>query len=305
MKLRTALYIFICITYVSTAWAVDEIRVAGPMSETDKRSLYKNSVLKLILDASIERYGEYKLITNGPIVTRARAVRLLKEGEVINLHISTGIEDFEFNSITIRANLRKSLASYRLLLIPISKQAQFTDVATVDDLKKFKAGAMQHSKTKKQLRLAGLDVEDGTDFDGLFQMLAGQRYDYIVRGINEIYYEMSSGLPAFENLMVAPDIAIYIPMSTYIFVTKNDPKLAERIIYGLNIIRSNGDFDKNFHNYYDESIRKSNLLNRKIISLNSNHPDIYKSSEIWRYLEQINNNNAETIASPQTHLAVE
>ena len=254
------------------------------MSATDKRGLYKNEILKLALDASVNRYGEYTLSINGPIVSRARAKNLLIDGDIINLHISTGIEFFEFSSITIRANLRKGLPSFQLLLVPFIKQDTFKGVNTLDKLKQFKAGVMPNSNLGMQLKLAGFTVEESHDFDGLFQMLAGQRYNFTARGTNEIYQEINSGLPAFDSLVVVPDVAIYTPMSTYIFVSRNYPKIAERINYGLKVIRNNGVFDDIFFNHYGESLKKADLLNRKIIVINGRGDNIYKASEIWQYL---------------------
>ena len=261
------------------------------MSATDKRGLYKNEILKLALDASIDRYGEYTLSTNGPVVSRARAKNLLSDGDIINLHVSTGIEFFEFSSITVRANLRKGLASFQMLLVPFIKQDAFKDVDTLDKLKQFKAGVMPNSNLGMQLKVADFTVEESHDFDALFQMLAGQRYDFTARGINEVYQEIDSGLPAFDSLVVVPDVAIYTPMSTYIFVSRNYPRIAERINYGLRVIRSNGVFDETFFKHYGKSLKKSNLLNRKIIMIDERGNNIYENSEVWRYLKKLDTAN--------------
>lgn len=286
MRLHFILFFLLLASISRSTLAIDHIRIAGPMSATDKRGLYKNEILKLALDASIDHYGEYTLSINGSAVSRARAKNLLIDGDIINLHISTGIEFFEFSSITIRANLRKGLSSFQMLLVPSIKQDTFKNVDTLDKLRQFKAGVMPHSNLGMQLKVAGFAVEESYDFDGLFQMLAGQRYDFIARGTNEIYQETESGLPAFDSLVVAPDVAIYTPMSTYIFVSHNYPKIAERINYGLRVIRKNGTFDEAFFNYYGESLKKADLLNRKIIVVNERGNNIYENSEIWQHLKK-------------------
>lgn len=285
MKLHFILFFLLLASITSSTLAIDHIRIAAPMSETDKRGLYKNKILKLALDASVNRYGEYTLSINGPVVSRARAKNLLSEGDIINLHISTGIEFFEFSSITVRANLRKGLPSFQLLLVPFIKQDTFKGVDTLDKLKQFKVGVMPSSNLGMQLKVAGFTVEESHDFDGLFQMLAGQRYNFTARGINEVYQEINSGLPAFDSLVVVPDVAIYTPMSTYIFVSRHYPKIAERVNYGLKVIRENGVFDDVFFSHYGESIKKADLLNRKIIVINERGNNIYKASEIWQHLK--------------------
>jgi len=281
------LFFLLLTSITSSTLAVDHIRIAAPMSATDKRGLYKNEILKLALDASTSRYGEYTLSINGPVVSRARAKKLLIDGDIINLHISTGIEFFEFSSITVRANLRKGLSSFQMLLVPFIKKDTFKDVNTLDKLKQFKAGVMPNSNLGIQLKVAGFAVEESHDFDGLFQMLAGQRYDFTARGANEIYKEIASGLPAFDSLMVVPDVAIYTPMSTYIFVSRNYPRIAERINYGLRVIRNNGTFDEVFFNHYGEILKKADLLNRKIIVINERGNNIYENTEVWQHLKSM------------------
>lgn len=286
------LFLLLASTSHSTL-AIDHIRVAGPMSATDKRGLYKNEILKLTLDASTDRYGEYTLSTSGPIVSRARARNLLIDGDIINLHVSTGIEFFEFSSITIRANLRKGLSSFQMLLVPSINQDAFKNVNTLDRLRQFKAGIMPNSNLGMQLEVEGFTVEESHDFDGLFQMLAGQRYDFTARGTNEAYKEINSGLPAFDSLVIVPDVAIYTPMSTYIFVSRNYPKIAERINYGLRVLRNNGTFDDIFFKHYGESLKKAGLLNRKIITINNHGNNMYENSEIWQYLKNTAQKNTQ------------
>lgn len=64
-------------------------------------------------------------------------------------------------------------------------------------------------------------------------MLNHDRFDFLPRGVNEIFEEYALRKDLLENVIIEPHLALYIPGATYVFVSPKYPELAERLEIGL------------------------------------------------------------------------
>jgi ABC-type amino acid transport substrate-binding protein len=171
--------------------------------------------------------------------------------------------------IPIRIPIRKGLLNYRLLLTNKSELSKFEGIVTLEQLKKLKAGLVDRWITSDILQHNNFNILRILDYDSLFRMLIAKRYDYTVRGVNEIYGELTSHKYKDADFAVVPNIGLYINSPTYFFISKRHPKLAKRVELGFELMLENGQFDQIFYKWHQKSIDKANLKGRVLININN------------------------------------
>lgn len=166
--------------------------------------------------------------------------------------------------MAIRIPVLKGLLGYRLFLIRRHDIEKFDQIESLYQLQTLKAGLRQQWSTTDAMTRLGFQIVTGSNYEGLFTMLMANRFDYFPRGVNEIFREYDLRSCDLPDIVIEPSLALYLPQPTYIFVSKNTPRLAQRIETGLRHMIQDGSFDKLFGVYHESSIQQAELANRKI-----------------------------------------
>ncbi len=174
--------------------------------------------------------------------------------------------------LPIRIPIFKGLLGYRLLIIRNGEQALFNDIYTLRDLqKKVLFGQGKAWADVEVLASNGIGVVTAMEYEHLFNMLNAGRFDAFPRGLHEPWSEVSSrpklGLAIEEKLIV-----VY-KMPLYFFVSPKNTELATDLENGLLAMVEDGSFDRFFfsHPVVKNALAKSNLANRRVISLDNPH----------------------------------
>ncbi len=268
-KLAAVCLLLICHGFSSFSVAEDVIKISQGQSERDQRTKYTYEVLDTALKLSESRYGPYKIEIVGRGKPNLRALKLLQDGEVINVALAITRPKWEQTTIAIRVPVRMGLLSYRLLAVDKSNTDIFEQVETVADLKKLRVGLRLSWATSDLMKLLGYNVINAYTYDSIFSMLHEGRFDYIPRGVHEIYDEIAVRQKELPNLVVEPNLLMYIPSPYYVFVSKKTPRIAERLRFGLEKMVELGVFREMIERHYGDFIRRANLRNRKIIRLSN------------------------------------
>jgi hypothetical protein len=221
------------------------------------------------LQITEEEFGPFLFEAIEMSMTPKRAIISLKNKENINAYIGPHNKAWDSEVIIIKIPIRQGLLNYRLLLVRESQLAQFSKVKNLEDLGKLNAGLQHHWATTKVFESHGLNVTTTHNFEGLFQMLKWARFDYIPRAVYEIYDELERRQPDLKSLVVEPTLALYLPMSTYIHISPQEPCIARRIEVGLRKLIANGEIKTILDKYYAEDISRANLKNRRIIKISN------------------------------------
>ena len=112
-------------------------------------------------------------------------------------------------------------------------------------------------------------IVTGPEYEGLFDMLIAERFDYFSRGISEAPREYEERKTRLPDLHIEQSILLYYPWPKYFFTSKKTPKLAERIERGLKMMIKDGSFDRHFNKYYKEDIERVNLKSRKLFKISN------------------------------------
>ena len=267
MKNSTVITVVLLTLFVAiSSHAIDEIRFEKGQSASDVRMAHKLEILHTAMDKTIPDYGPYTISADVTLNT-LRAQLAIQEGKTINVYIALTDNIWEKIAIPIRIPIRRGILNYRLLLVHRDDLPLFREVQTIEDLKRLKAGLLHFWTTTKIMQQTGFNIITASNYDGLFKMLDSHRFNYLPRGINEIFAEFEQYKPTLKNIAIEPDLLLVIPTPSYIFVSPQYPRLAQRLKKGLEIMIHDGTFEAIFNKYFAANIKRANLHNRRILRL--------------------------------------
>lgn len=264
--------------------AIDIVRYNPPHSDLDLRNTYPLRVLTAALEATRGDYGDYVIKFSPVLLQRQRALKELEDGKLINVYSAPSSPFWEQSITPIYFPILRGLLNYRSLLINDIDVERFAQLQSVDQLKLFRAGLGLQWSTTKTLQSQGYNVVTSNSYEGLFGMLERHRFDYFIRGINEIYYEFAERTEKYPNMIIEETKIIHLPLPVFLFVSPNQPRLSERIKKGLWVIHENGTFKQIFNQFHEVSIRKSNIKNKTIFHIENNQltaHSIYDNPALW------------------------
>lgn len=253
--------------WAQPARALDTYALDFVFANPDYRDRYALGVLTAALEASSAKYGPFELNVSKRIMERDRLMLEMARGDLVNLTAQITSVEWERRLIPIRIPLDKGFSGYRIFLIDGRRQAQFSAVNTLQQLQALPVGSGRQWSSTPVLRHGGFDVVAGASTNGLHAMLAAQRFAYFPRSIEEALFERDSFAADFPALAVENELALYMPLARYFFISPSQQRLAERLEYGMQLISADGRLDRLFHQAYDGLIEKVGLRKRRIFRL--------------------------------------
>jgi len=229
----------------------------------DGVAAYAKGLLKIILSKMPETY-EWE--ESAPVSTEARITQMLVDNELDIVWYAT-TKEFEERMLPIRVPIYKGLFGYRILLIKRGTQHKFDGIRTLNDLKRVSIAQGRAWADTDVLEANGLNVLKVNQYEGLFFMLDGDRYDAFPRGVHEPWGEMERH-PDLD-LTVEKNLLIVYPNAFYFFVNKENKVFAKKIETAFREAINDGSFDQYFFSnpVVQDVIKNANLSNRTIIRL--------------------------------------
>lgn len=276
--------IYLCVTFFSlgnsaNSLALDVYISPPPQSNLDMRDHYKNALLKLALDVTEDEYGPYEIRLDGPKMNLSRAQRELASGELINTYFAVENPGFDEQTTRIAIPIRRGILHYRLFLVRNEDAEAFSQIENVEQLKKLRTGLQFDWSTTRYLAAYGFSYVRASDYEGMFSMLEQGRFDYILRGANDIYRELEKRPEFAKKVTVAPGVMLYVPISTYAYVSKSHPRLSERLRLGLERISNSGQLAALFNEFFGQSLKRAQLCGRKLLFIEEHHKRIYEQMQ--------------------------
>lgn len=265
------------------------IRINRSKSDQDIRSNYNLSILRKALNHSVQKYGPYRLEIIEQSIPNYRKLQFLRENKLINVAMAMTSQEREQDAIPIRIPIRRGILNYRLLMVHKKHLTKFENITTAAQLQELTVGLRRSWALWDTMSYLDYKVVSAYSYDSVFKMLAKERFDYIPRGIHEIYDEIAIRKKDMPALTVAPKIALYIPAAFYIFVAPNRPEIAHRIEYGLEQMLANNEIVTLFNQFYGEAIKRSDIANRHIINVGNPLMPAetpFERKALWQSFEQ-------------------
>ncbi|HWW72514.1 MAG TPA: hypothetical protein VN089_21440 [Duganella sp.] len=251
------------------AAGIDSYTIDHNFSRPDYRDRYTLQVLRAALQASTAKYGPFELHTSPLGMERDRLMFEMIKGDLVNLSAQITSAEWERNLIPIRIPIDKGVSGYRISLIDGRRQAQFSALTGLAQLKALSLGAGRQWSSTAVFSSAGFDVVPGNSTAGLHSMLAASRFVHFPRGVEEAVFEQEAYVGAFPALAIESSLVIYMPLPRYFFVAPGHQRLARRLEYGLHLLIADGRFDQMFHQAYDGVIEKVALRKRRLFKLDN------------------------------------
>jgi hypothetical protein len=261
--------ILFCLIATASPAADNVLQVVIPPLHTSARehASYFPKLLQLALDKTIASDGPYVIRHHDQQLTSPRQEIELKLNGVINVMWDGSNEKREVELLPVRISLLRQLNDYRVFLIRRDDERKFAAVRTIEDLRKFSAGAGVNWPSTDVLRANGLRVVTSIAYEYLFPMLAVKRFDYMPRGIHEVWYEQQ--VHADKSFVIEQTIFLHYSVPYYFFVSRENIALAARIERGLQIAQKDGSFDALFNSFpsFRRSVAEIKAGKRRVFEL--------------------------------------
>jgi hypothetical protein len=199
--------------------------------------------LKLALARTADGEPAPTLVHAPPDLPRPRLRQMLQDGQ-LDLMWSTTTPEREAQALPVRFDLLKGSNELRFLLVRAADLPALRQVRTLQALRAWRAGAGTYWSDTQILRANGFTVETSTKFELLFRMLKAERFDFMPRTRDEIDAELAFHVD--QGFAELPGLALQYRQPLYFFVTRDKPRLAERLLRGLTLAGADGSFDALF-----------------------------------------------------------
>ena len=251
------------------AWALNDepITVTYVDASDLKRNpnnVYFGALLKLALDKSVSRYGQYALNPIDIEISQKRHLRELDNGTISVFWTMTSYAR-EVDMLPVRVPLTKGMYGIRLFAINSADKDAFAALTTPKMLATWSALLGRDWPDTAIMRVNRFNVRSDVAETELYSVLDKYRGNYFPRAVTEIFSELDSR----PELKVIADehMGLVYPAAVYFFVAKNNPQLAERLQFGLEQAQQDGSFDELFYEFptHKAAFERAQFAKRKLI----------------------------------------
>ena len=173
----------------------------------------------------------------------------------------------EENLLPIRIPIDRGLFGWRIFLIKESDQALFSSLESSAQLAKLRTAQGHDWPDTAILQANKFAISSSKSYEGLFDMLARNHIQYFPRSLLEAELELDAHPQ--QGLAIESQIVLHYQTALYFFVNKNNSELAADLEKGLRKAIADGSFKTLFEYHFRDSIRKYNLPQRRLISINN------------------------------------
>jgi len=261
-----AVLITLLISTIAYANEVEQVRYIDSKDFPDPKQSYFVDLLKLILEASKEQYGDYQLQPVNIEMAQARTSVMLQRNKYIDLTWRMTSQELEQKLQAIYFPILKGLMGCRIFIITKDQQHLFSTSTSLATLQSLHLG-QGHNWADTEILLAnGFNVVQGHD-NFLIDMLKKGRFTYFPRALHEPWPEIAGD----NTLTVEKHLMLQYPAPVFFFVNKENNRLQQRLEHGLSKILASGKFEHFFLNHPITSgiSTKAEVNKRTIFSLNN------------------------------------
>lgn len=244
---------------------------------TPGRLLYELAVVREALQRSEEIYGPYQLELNDSHLSPVRGRSELAAGEKFHFVATTfAAHESTLDVIVVTEPIAFGLLGNRQLIVREQDLETFIDI-DAQQLAGLAAGQGRGWPEINIYQTNNFKVEALSEFSHLFPNLLAGRVDYIPLGIEEVGPTLAAYAEQYPGLAVVPGLLIRYPLPVYFVVTDKQPKLAERLQWGLAKLREEGRLLELFRQYKSHALATLQDPDNKVIELHN--PTLFSSEK--------------------------
>ncbi len=265
------------------AHALDHVIVDRPQSALDSRNDYAMRLLQEVLQRTEREYGPYQIDLAPEYMERERMLRELVRGTVVNVIASLAQPRWEQSLISVQIPIDLGLQSWRVALINQKDQQRFRSVQTVDEVKRLSVGVGHGWASHVLLTAEKFNVVTGVNFEGLYEMLNRGRFDYFLRGVNEVFPELDGHQLKYPSLALDDSFVVRLPLPWLFFISPASPRLGERISAGMEAMLKDGSLKRFMLGYHKDFLVRAKLCTRRVFEVpNANVSSVLLArKDVW------------------------
>lgn len=236
----------------------------------DSRYDYDWAVLRAAMEKTVRAFGPFEQRQSPVAMSPSRVIQeMATPSGRINIFVRASSPELEKQFLPIRLPVDRGLLGYRLLLIRQADRARFAQVKTVADLRPLRAGVGQGWADIAIVQNAGIGVVEGSNYAGLFAMLAAGRFDFFSRSADEALRELNERHAAYPQMEIEPTLLLHYPLPRYFFLRRDaqGELLAQRIEAGMEMMIRDGTLNALFQRYKGDIIATAAMKQRRVIKL--------------------------------------
>ncbi|MDM4766409.1 hypothetical protein [Pelomonas sp. SE-A7] len=235
-----------------------------PPREVDPRHWYPLQLLEMALQAS---GVSFELQPSADIMVQSRSLLEVAAGnEAVHIAWSMTSREREQRLLPVRIPLYRGLYGWRLLLVQRDSLERWSQVRSLDDLRKLELIQGHDWPDTEILRANGIKVNPASTADARINMLRAGRGAGYPRSVLEIWEEQGRQR---DWARIEPRLALHYPTAMYYFVRPGDTRLAGLVERGLNRLLADGRFEQHFEQVYRGDLRQAGLRHRRVIQLSN------------------------------------
>lgn len=218
---RLAALLLACAAF--DARAVDAVIFDRAASSADLRREYSKVLLQQVMERTVPEFGPYTIEYADAHMERPRLLEALKDGKLINVTAYPADAKWLKTLRAVPVPTDMGLQSWRIALIDSKNQERIRKLVLPGGLKEMTAGVGSVWVTRASLQDNGFRYVTGSNYIGLFDMLVAGRFDYLPRGVNEIFQEYDLRKQAFPQLAIEDSIVLHDNIPSMFFVSPKTP----------------------------------------------------------------------------------
>jgi len=242
--------------------------IQGRASAQDTRLDYDRAALRLSLEKTVQKYGPFKMV-EAEFMNTARGIKVAKAGRKKNFFTKQSVSKKllkELGHVSFPVDM--GIVGYRVFFVSPAAKSKLKNTRSLEELKKFTIGQGTGWLDVDILEQNGFKVIKAGSYEGLFQMVAKNRFDLYSRGTNELLGEWKTH-KQIKGFAYDDSVALYYPLPRFFFTHKSNKAAIKRVTEGLITAYNDGSLQKVWAKHYTDSIEFVNLKKRKIFSISN------------------------------------
>lgn len=272
--------VFRCFTIVVVlfvcgfASAKQPVKILGHAENAHTGQLFFSEFMNLLWHEP-ELSDHYQLLEIAEDGYRKQKLEVLLRRKVIDINWAGAKKQLNNQAIKIPLPVVGGLLGYRIALIRSEDAERFAGIASLDDLKAFRACQGETWLDADILEYNGIAVARVSNNQSMVKMLFQGRCDMFPRGIHEVVSELANYQRTFPSVMMDKSLVIQYDFASYLYVRHSDALLAERLTTAFRRVIHNGSYRRLLeeHDYTKHIFPLSQWETARFIYLQNPEPD--------------------------------
>lgn len=238
-------------------------------TELDTRNHYDMALLRLALEKTRAKYGDYRLEPSPPMNT-GRALQELKKGSYVNFIAKQSYSPEYEQQGMLRGSYELDLGvtGYRVCFTRKGLLPELAQLSRLAEWKHYLYGLGTGWQDVNILKYNGFEVMEVAVYKSLFPMVAKGRFDLFCRGINEVIDEWPEARQQLE-MVLEPGMILYYDLPRFFYANSRDAKGLQRVDEGVRLAAADGSLLALWKKYYLQSVEYVQPQKRRLFHLDN------------------------------------